>query len=186
MKTIMKSSLTFILLSLLAIGYCADSGDNNPVNSKPIKFSLQLVELEAIKTTEKVDELFMAVTSYPSKGRPLHREIPSFPRYWLSSHIKQIQNLSLWRGMLQDKEKITIQLSLIERDQPPFDTDDLIGTVTVKIVNNNNNLKVSWSMPNSTETGTELDVSDLLSARVFTLKANGGEYITKFSIKMVS
>ena len=100
-----------------------------------IHVALYLENVTAIKSSEEVDELYMAVTTYPSSGRPSHKQIPEFPRYWLSSHLGHVKDVQLWKGSLKPSESVNIHLSLIERDVPPFNVDDLVGTVILKILN---------------------------------------------------
>ncbi len=147
-----------------------------------LKISLQLFDLETIKASEKVDELYMAVTSYPSKGRPMHRQIPAFPRYWLSTHLKQIKNLQLWKGSLREGDSVTVHLSLIERDAPPFNNDDLVATVLVKIMNSKGKLYTKWSMPNKGPAGKDVKVDTDITAKLFDLQSDEAHYKGKFSV----
>lgn len=173
----------FIVLAQLTAGYATEqkmAQANDQTNI--VKFDLQLVAMKAIKTSERTDELFMAVTSYPSKGRSLHREVPAFPRYWLSSHLQGVQNVSLWKGQLKPDEKVTIHLSLVERDSPPFDTDDLVGTVLVKIKNSKGTLDIQWIKHGSKDTGKKASVANAIGARDFVLTGNNSEYAKTLAI----
>ncbi len=179
-------SCLLILINFYGFVYAdqADSPKTTKYHSKnalKLYLSLQLVALKANKTSENVDELYMAVTAYPSEGRPTHKIIPSIPKYWLSTHLNKIKDLSLWQGVLKEGKNVTIQLSLIEKDLPPFDADDLVGTVVAKVKNINGKLEVEWSMPNKSETLKSVKAENNTTVRQFSLVSKEANYSVKFS-----
>jgi len=138
----MKRLLAFVLLSVIWLPVWAK-------NMQSLHPAINLVAMESQVTSERRgDELYMTVTVYPSQGRPSHYKVPSHPMYWSSEHLDQINNLKLWDGDIKQGEAVTLVLSLIEMDVPPWNTDDLVGTVRVHMRNNAGRLESSWSMPN--------------------------------------
>lgn len=107
--------------------------------------SISLSSLKAIKTQESNgDELYLTVTEYPSVGQSSHKQFPQYPEYWPSAKLSQVSNVPLWNKELKSGESVILIISLIEQDVPPFNPDDLIGTVRVTMKNNNGKLESSW------------------------------------------
>lgn len=114
--------------------------------------SIQLARLDVVKTSEKSgDELYFSVTVYPNKGRPSHYEVPRHPLHWPSKHLDKLKQAEMWKGTLHNGESASIILSLIERDAPPWNTDDLIGSIRVDVKNSKGHLEATWGMPNRAE-----------------------------------
>ena len=133
---------------------------------------LSLSHIEKIKTTEESgDELYFSVTEYSSVERPRQITVPSFPTYWLSKHLSNVNDVVLWEKELADKESVMLVISLIERDAPPWNVDDLIGTVKLKISNDHGKLKRAWSIPNAAETKRLDD-----NKNEFQMTGDGGDY----------
>ena len=119
------------------------------VIAKDISASLSLLSMKAIKTSEKVgDELYFDISVFPSYKLPSHERIPQKPIHWPSRGIHHLNNLGLWKGVLKPQQVVTLIISLMEMDAPPWDTDDLIGSVRIRLKNNNGTLETSWSIPN--------------------------------------
>ena len=70
-------------------------------------------------------------------------------------------------------------LSLMEQDAPPWNTDDLIGTVRVHIKNDNGKLISSWSMPDRADLPTEVYTKHG-PAKLFELTGEGSRYQAYF------
>lgn len=132
-----------LLISFFVFGCGASNHEDDVVDNEYVTIELLLSSLEAVVTQENIEELFVAVTSYSTKNQPSHQEVPSFPRYWLSSHLDKVKNVLIWQGNILSQEKVTIHLSLIERDAPPFDVDDLIGTIIITLNNTEKGVMVS-------------------------------------------
>ena len=126
-------------------------------NNKVVSTKLDLTAIKAVKTTEKHgDELYIDVLVYTSKGKPKHYRIPHYPLHWPSDITHKLHDLNIWEGKLQPNESVTILVSLIEMDAPPWDTDDLIGSIRVRLKNDKGNLITSWSMPNRVDSPTAI------------------------------
>ncbi len=137
---------------LISLVLCVLVGMVNAGQARVLNPKVELVAIKAHKTREKRgDEVYLAVTAYPSQQRPHHKQIPDNPLHWISSHLDKIKHVPVWGNGLAEGDSVTVIVSLMERDAPPWNTDDLIGTVKVHLKNANGRLQVSWSMPNSTE-----------------------------------
>ena len=141
----MKRLMLFALVFVMSLPVWAK-------NSQSLHPTINLVNISAVTTAERQgDELYMSVTAYPSSGRPTHYVIPKPPLHWLSDHLEQINTLKLWDGRVAQGEAVTLIFSLIEMDVPPWNTDDLVGTIRVHIKNDAGQLTSSWSMPNRSD-----------------------------------
>lgn len=103
-------------------------------SAKPIK--LVLNALLPYKVSERGgDELYMDCLVYPSKGRPKHFTIPKQPLHWPSFMIKKLHNVVLWKSVLPVDETVTLHAALLEKDAPPWNRDELIGTFILVLSN---------------------------------------------------
>ncbi len=129
----------FLLLS------CAALLVNLTAIAKPSKFEVILGSIEQVKTTENMgDELYIGITEYYSDGNSEYRRIPEYPIRWTSKSLRALKNISLWSGELEDGETVELVFSLIEMDVAPWNIDDLIGTVKLKIKNENGKVRSDW------------------------------------------
>lgn len=144
--------------------------------------SVILESIKAEKTLEKRgDELYLAVTEYPSTGMPSHYQIPKFPLYWPSEHLSKVKSLKVWSRELKEGEAATLLLSLIDKDAPPWNTDDLVGEVELHIKNDKGRLITNWGLPNRDDKTTQPAFTTPDST--FDLRHHGGHYIVNFSVR---
>lgn len=158
---------TMIMCTLTCVSSYAEDAQK-----KNISLQITLSDIKQIKRSEAGgDEIYFSVTEYSSIERPRHYLVPSFPTHWLSQHIDEVKNVVLWEKPLQDKESVMVVISLLERDAPPWNVDDLIGTVKVKMQYEGGQVKKEWSLPNKEEARV-LDQE----ANIFALLGEGSEY----------
>src|SRR5690606_15255973 len=110
--------------------------------------------------------------------KPRHYEVPEFPLHWLSKYVDKLSNVLLWEKVVEDEQGVSIVLSLIERDAPPWNLDDLIGSVKLKLKNEKGKLTKEWSIPNKNVTHRLSDDDN-----VFILTGDGGEYHIALEVK---
>lgn len=138
-----------VLLFLSMIGFAISGYAFMGNKSKSIHASLTLDSIQMKRMQEKNgDELYLTVTAYPTKVRPTNIEIPSFPEYWMSKYVNQVKDVPLWDGHIENMDSTTVVVSLVDRDLPPWNIDDVLGTAQVIFKNNNGHLETIWKTPN--------------------------------------
>lgn len=150
---------------ILSVGLCFIAC--NSLYAK--EFSIVLHSIEAIKVQEqKGDELYLHLTEYPQDAKPTLARFPDFPGYWLSKNLANVKDVVIYTSSI-NKDKITeIIVSLIEQDLPPWAPDDHLGSIKLKLKNNNDLLEVNWESkqyndPAFTKQSTNLDCSFMFS-----------------------
>lgn len=116
------------------------------------KISLRLQKLEVIQPQEqRGDEIFLHITEFPLNSKPKHYYIPHRPAHWLSKHLAQVQNINLWQkqGVC---EPTNVLISLVEEDAEPWNINDLLGSVMLRIKCENGKINKEWSIPDSKNT----------------------------------
>lgn len=137
-------SITVTLLAVLL---------SHPIFAQDLRLSVVLSKLDVVHPTEKRgDELYFSITEYSSKERPRSYLIPEFPMHWLSAHLQDIKNVNLWDKIIKDGEGVSVIFSLIEQDVAPWNIDDLVGTIKLKVRNEKGVLKREWIIPNQKDT----------------------------------
>ena len=172
----MKRFMLFALVFVMSLPVWAK-------NSQSLHPAIHLVNISAITTTERGgDELYMSVTAYPSSGKPSHYVIPNPPLHWFSDELGQISKLKLWDGKIAQGEAVTLIFSLIEMDVPPWNTDDLVGTIRVHIKNDAGQLTSSWSMPNRSDVPIAVRTAEGTVEKFELWDDEGGRYQLSMSL----
>lgn len=115
--------------------------------------SLKLDVLEKIHAQEQSgDELYFTVTEFSENKAPRHYRIPSYPTHWMSDYLKNVKNITLWQKSFATCEKTDVLISLVEADLPPWNVDDLLGSIEYKVTCDQGKMKTEWSIPNKENT----------------------------------
>lgn len=147
--------------------------------AKELSLQVKLTAIESIATTEeRGDELYFSVTEFPTNEKPRHYEVPDFPTHWLSKYLNKLDEVVLWEKVVAEDQGVSVVFSLIERDAPPWNLDDLVGSVKLKLKNENGKLTKQWSIPNKEDTEKLND-----SENMFILTGDGGEYHIVLEVK---
>jgi len=134
--------LSFILASPFAL-------------AEDLSVSIRMLSLKVVQMGEQHgDEVYIMITEYPTKGKAHTYHIPTHPLYWPAEHLEKINNIKLWEGQLSKGIASTIVFSFLEKDAPPWNTDDLIGEVKVHVKNVDGKLESKWVLPGRTDTPT--------------------------------
>lgn len=114
-----------------------------------LKPRLVLDHLNVIQAQEKDgDELYFDVSVYRANQAVHYLRVPAKPIHWPSQLMGNISQVTLWSEPLKAGETVTLIVSLIESDALPFNPDDLIGLVRVRLKNAKGVLQTHWGMPN--------------------------------------
>lgn len=161
-------------VSLLLVGMCFFA---------PQCFAAQnyAVQLEWIKRIERQeergDELYFNVTEYSNKSNPTFYQVPSFPTHWLSQYLENVKDVVLWQKPLQEGESVQLIFSLVERDAPPWNVDDLLGSVKLNVKLDSGHLQKEWKIPNK-------EITERVEGKTNTFDFEGdeGHYRVKFRL----
>lgn len=141
-------------------------------------YSVKLKSIEKIHSQEKGgDELHVSITEFPKEGVPSHYQIPNFPSHWLSPYLYNVKDLTLWKKNVQSCTDLKVVFSLVEEDIPPWNLDDLLGSVTLDLKCDKGKMVSSWLIPNSAN--TEALGKD---SGEFKFKGEGAEYKLNFQL----
>jgi len=120
----------------------------SPAWAKELTVVLKLVRMEAEALTEdNGDEIYISLTKYSNQNPPEELRIPSAPANWFFKKLDRLKDVILWEGQVAVGEELKFMLSVAEQDFPPWDVDELIGTVQVNVKNDKGRLKPKWSIP---------------------------------------
>ncbi len=151
---------------------------SSPLLATTLYPQVNLLNMKVLQAQESHgDELYWSVTVYPSKGENEFFQVPQKPLHWLSEKIEKVTNLKLWGSELAEGEGATVILALIEHDAPPWNNDDLVGEVQLKILNEKGELKQEWSIPGRSQTvGVAVPAEKNQQGQKFELTGAGGHY----------
>ncbi|CAM4454779.1 MAG: hypothetical protein LEGION0398_MBIBDBAK_00050 [Legionellaceae bacterium] len=155
----------------------------NPVYAKVMQPMLVLESIKSIKATEETgDEIYLNITSYLPNGKTHSINKPLSPSAWSTKNLSQLKDLSLWSHPLAEGEAADIILTLAEQDNPPFDPDDLLGVVQLKLMNTKQGLKILWSVK---EGLLKKDIKQLNDKTVQKMLLTGSNGAYELTIKLV-
>lgn len=151
----------------------------SPVFAQTDNLSVKLQAIEKIHSQElSGDELYFTITEFPVGKPPSYYQIPSFPTHWLSAHLGNIKDIVLWKKSVQACENIDVIFSLVEKDLPPWNLNDDLGTVELKVRCDNGQVKANWSVPNPKTAASIID-----GGSAFSFTGNKAEYHAVFKFE---
>jgi hypothetical protein len=147
-----------------------------------------------LKTNESTsDEIYFSIAEFSSSNKAdkdKFYSIPGFitykhPHYsnvypintsqhralhWDSEKLEQLQPEILWKSNIKDNQSVKIFLSVVEHDAEPWDHDDIIGAIEIRITNKQGKLQSEWGFLNdeiSEKTASSNDGSGQLESYLF-------------------
>lgn len=179
---IIRVGIFFISILVCPLLLAKEQVASTSKNALPIRLFVDALKVE--KTSEdKTDELYFSVTVYPSGSHPYHFRLPTFPNYWLSNHVDQIKSLKMWEANLEENQSVMVIISLIEHDAPPWDNDDLIGTMKLNIKNDKGSLVHEWVKPNQDDDQAVSQTQDAKSLK-HEFKLSGDQSLYSIVIRL--
>lgn len=173
----MKRVLLSFILLMLSLPIFAD--DFEPL--------IILNSIEVNKTSEEYgDELYIVVTKFGADGSNTQYTIPEYPITWPSEAIHQIKDVHVWQGIVPVGAKDEIIIELVEHDVPPYNVDDSIGSIRIKLSNKDGKLNTTWEQnwheTDKNKTEVVLQPNKGVSES-YTFKGEGGDYNLKFTLQ---
>ncbi|MAZ44639.1 MAG: hypothetical protein CMF48_05660 [Legionellales bacterium] len=150
-----------------------------PVSAMPVKLVLDFIEVANTSET-RGDELYFNVTSYGKDRDYDHYQVPSFPTHWFSDRLEEVKDVVLWEKDLEEGESVELIVSLTERDVPPWNIDDLIGSIKVKVMNDDDDLAYKWSLYADRGDTELLEQDD--ENNVYKMTGDDSEYTVSFTL----
>lgn len=98
--------------------------------------------------THTPKKVYLHITEYNSTGTARAFTVPNLPLNWPARHIHPVDNLQIWGGALKENQSTSLVVLIMEHNAKPWNTDDLIGVVTINIKNQQGKLISEWTIPN--------------------------------------
>ena len=170
-----KFILYFSVVVLTLLSFSVISKERNVV--------VKLTHIEAVKTTERSgDELYFSISQYSNKETPHLFRIPMYPLHWLSKELPALKNVKLWEGKIADNQSILLVVSLLGLDLEPFNGDDHIGSVQVKLANKQGKVISKWGQPKFVDQ-PEVQQPNL-KIPSYIMLGDGGKYKVVFKVEV--
>lgn len=148
---------------------------------------ITLNSIEIDKTSDEYgDEIYLVITKFGADGSNTQYTIPEYPITWPTEAIHQIKDIHLWEGIIPEGGSDEIIIELVEHDVPPYNVDDSIGSIRIKINNKGGKLDTVWEQNwhESNKNKAEKALSSNNEAsQSYTFIGEGGKYILKFTLE---
>lgn len=145
--------------------------------SQLTKVNLVLQQITGHVTTEKRgDEVYFDILEYGDNRTPRHYHVPKKPHYWPSAILSKIKDQSLWQGAVSDGNNVKLIVSLMEKDVPPWNNNDLIGVFKLEIKSENGELRFFYSLM---EPKAKVENSAAVFRKNINMTGNDGQYEIK-------
>lgn len=183
MKTFKILSLFFICL---ALGTGSVWAQQDKSQYKPKAIIAPTLYLQAIKANVQTeaggDEVYLAITEFRHGGKNRHYTIPQSPLYWPDGALPEISHLEIWKGALGIGESTEVMVGFVERDAPPWNTDDMMGAIKIKMMNKEGHLQTQWILMDKKTKEQKMDVKqeDIHS---YQLTGEDGDYKVDLLLK---
>lgn len=117
--------------------------DQDNLVAKPAEMTLTLKQISSSQTSEKSgDEVYIDIFELSDDRRPKKFHIPKYPHHWPSVMLSKVKNIPLWQGRLNPTGEVKLIVSLLDKDAPPWNNNDLIGAAEIYITVENNTPKI--------------------------------------------
>jgi len=164
--------------SIFLIGFCL-----NVALAGELKVVVKLTDIQAKTTVEQAgDDVYFNITQYSSLGNSSQSRVPIYPAHWLSQQLSNVKEVALWEGILKPSESVKLVLALSEQDPKPWDTDYLIGAVTLTIKNKKGRLEHTWDIP-VFEEKNEVEMLKNDSPKRYVFKGGRSRYDVAFRVE---
>jgi hypothetical protein len=162
------------------IGSKDKAKNSSSLSAHTTPVSLILENIQIVKKSEESssEEIYMNITEYSSVDKPSMHRVPEYPSHWLSKFSDKIKDIPIWNKSIQDGESVELIISVVESDAPPWDVDDLIGSVKLKVYIEKGKLEQEWSIPNKQIVKTDGERDH------FILTGDGAEYKISLNLKL--
>jgi hypothetical protein len=172
----LKKLYQIILLGLLAICSAEVCAQGHMVE-------VSLIQLEAQKLSKHNEKLYFSITEYPTKGHPTIAREPIYPLHWLNKDLSKLNNVKLWAGKIDSENSVLLIFSLMQQELPPFDVDEHLGSVQVKLVNNKGKVEAVWGTPHFSDQ-PKIEQPDAREPK-YLLIGPHGDYSVVFKVKVL-
>lgn len=147
--------------------------------AKTQEIAVKLHSLDVVHQQEKRgDELYLNITEFPAQSKAHYYQVPSYPSHWLSKYAASIKDVVIWRKSLNQCEPINLLITLVEEDFAPWNVDDTLGSVELKIECVNGKAVETWSIPNPKNT-----VQIKSQKNAFSFQGSNAEYHAIFKLE---
>ncbi len=126
------------------------------------------------------DELYISVTEYTKNHSPSYYQVPAFPAHWLSEHIGKVNNAIIWKKDITKCEDVDLMITLVEEDLLPWNVDDSLGSLKLKLTCQNDKLQGEWIIPNANA------VSKSTEKNAFQFTGDSGRYDIQFNLENIT
>lgn len=166
-----------ILISLMMIGL--------PAYATTVYAVVHLQDLAQVKPHQKCgEELYINVEDVSSKKAKKTNAASSLPLYWRLSKNNCIKNITLWQGKLTEGELVKINFTVLERDLPPYEPNDQVGSMVLTLKNVDGVLKSHWVNGPNTKNTVQANASaeDHVTTK-FSMSGSGEVYEMVLKVK---
>lgn len=113
--------------------------------------NLFIDKLDIIEHSEAYgDEVFVHILE--SSGEAVSDNyFPDYPFYFRDGHLENFDRTKVWSKELNDNDQVVLFISLIEKDAPPWNIDDLVGELTLTLEKQNGQVSTRWEMADPEE-----------------------------------
>jgi hypothetical protein len=142
---------------------------------------IKLMSLETVHTQEESgDELYLSITEYSKNHLPRNYQIPAFPSHWLSQYATHVKDALVWTKDFKECEDVELLITLVEEDVLPWNADDSLGSVKLKLTCQAGKMQGQWVIPNSETVSKIPNQKDK-----FSFSGNNGLYNLQFSLENI-
>ena len=145
--------------------------------------SLYIKSIQTKKIQEKQhDELFLQLIEKPNKKVTNLYRIPPFPLYWHNLELPSISNYPIWTGLIQNNQIVLLKIDLMEQDFPPWDNNDILGSLVLTLHNINGVIQNTWDIQSNNKITHKAIINQTEHIQKIKFLKNDSYYIVEFGL----
>lgn len=108
--------------------------------------------LDSLDIKEQVSglssEIYFNLVERDAQGELSHKTHPLFPYSYTKANLTHFQPTVFWKDVLKKSDHIELNISMIERELPPWMQDELLATIKVSLKEHEGQLITLWDAQN--------------------------------------
>lgn len=170
--------MRIILLSIMLLGWLV-AAQAAPIH--PVTTQINLLSIQVVSSSEsRGDEIYFNLTEFHHDRTVTHFAFPEPPSVWKSKDLAQVKPTLLWKQTIEQGQPLELMITLVEHDNPPWDVEDVLGTIKIHLRNNDGKLINNWVVEKTADIKT-LETPQGNIKRV-KFSGNHGDYIVDFQM----
>ncbi len=146
-------------------------------------WALWLNKIQILSDTDSFgDQIYFFILQKNNSEPVAYASMPEFPFSYTHENLPQFEPAILWQGDLKASNKVSLVLSLVDREALPWIADEVLGNIEVSIMPQAQGLEMNW-VALTPSVHFDPNQTSPMEQRIY-VEQNGGKYSFDLAWKM--